>query len=269
MFLRKAWAFFKRDLLESMSYKTQWALDAASIIAQTFVFFYVAKLLSGQVIPSLQHYQGGYFSFVLIGIALAGFQAAALESFAKAIYREQGSGTLEAVLLSPTSLQSVVLYSLFWTTLFIFLRLIFFLTLGFVFFNAEFGKINFLSAALVLFLTLASLSGLGLVSAALILVLKRADPLGYVLNGLSRLISGVYFPLAVLPAWIQSLSLALPLTYSLHAMRKAVLENAGVTDIAPELGALLGFTLVLAPLGWFCFGKALEKSRRDGTLTFV
>lgn len=269
MINRKVSAFLKRDILENMTFKTQLILDAASVFAQAVVFFYIAKLLSGGEISALQAYEGGFFSFVLIGIILAGCHSAALESFSKAIYREQGAGTLEMILISPTSLHSVILYSLFWTSIFIFVRLTLFLTVGYLLFSAEFEKINFLSAALTLLLTLAPVSGLGLISAGLVLLLKRADPLSYALGGISRLISGVYFPHSLLPGWVQTLSYGLPLTYSLQAMRKAVLEGASIGEIAPELGVLMVFTAVLVPAGWFFFGRAVDKSKKDGTLTFV
>lgn len=269
MFFRKAWAFLKRDLLESMSYKTQWALDAASMIAQMFIFFYVARLLNGQDIPALRQYTGGYFPYVLTGIALAGFQSAALESFAKAIYREQGSGTLEAVLLSPTSLQSVVLYSLFWTSLFTCARLAVFLAAGFFLFHAPLGQINLFGAVTTLLLTLSALSGLGMISAGLVLLLKRADPLGTALSGLSRLISGVYFPAALLPAWIKGLSLFLPLTYGLEALRKSVLQGSGWALFGREWLVLMIFTAVLLPAGLAFFSWTLKKAKKDGSLAFA
>lgn len=269
MISRKFAAFLKRDILENLTFKTQFFMDAASVLAQALIFFYIAKLLNQGDVPALQAYEGGFFSFVLIGIILAGCHSAALESFAKAIYREQGAGTLETILISPTSLHSVVLYSLLWTSIFIALRLIVFLAAGYLFFGAEFEQVNFISAAVTLVLTLSSLSGFGLISAGLVLLLKRADPLAFTLTGISRLISGVYFPLALLPGWAQAFSSVLPLTYSLQAMRKAVLEGASVGEIAPELGALCIFTALLIPAGWFFFGGSVEKSKKDGTLTFV
>lgn len=262
----KFFVFFKRDMLENMSYKTQFAFDVFSTLAQILVFFYIAKLFNHGGFPELETYAGNFFSFVLLGIVLAGYHSAALESFAKAIYREQSAGTLEAIVLSPTPLQTVILSSLFWTSLFTTFRLFIYLMIGYLFFQADFSRINFFSAAVTLLLSLASLSGLGMISAGLVLILKRADPLSYLLNGLSRLISGVYFPSALLPSGIKALSLVLPLTYSLEAMRKAVLLGAGPEGLRNEWLVLGFFSVLFLPLGLLFFKGSLRKVLRDGTL---
>ncbi len=266
MFFHKLTAFLKRDLIENLSYKTQFVFDAAATLTQIFIFFYIAKLVTQSELPALEAYRGGFFSFVLLGITLAAYHSAALETFARGIYREQGAGTLEAIVLSPTSLQTVVLSGSLWSSLFITLRLFIYLSIGFIFFQAEFSKINFFSAAVTLFLSLLSLSGLGMISAGLVLILKRADPLSYLLNGLSRLISGVYFPASLLPAGVKFLSLLLPLTYSLEAMRKSVLLGAGPETLWREWLMLGVFSVLFIPAGVVFFHSALNKVRRDGTL---
>lgn len=268
MSFRKMWAFFKRDLQEYLSYKTPIALDAISILAQVFLFFFLARLVNTGSIPQLADSPGGYFPFALTGIALASWQAAAMESFAKAIGREQGAGTLEAISLSPTSLRTVVMSSLFWTSFAVLARLAVFLGIGFLFFGAPLQSMNLGSALLTLALSLAALSGLGLISAGLILTLKRSDPLGYALNGLSRLFSGVYFPAAMLPGFLKTVSVFLPLTCTLEAMRKSVLEGAGPEVLMKEWAMLAAFAAVLLPAGFWFFSFSLKKARKACSLAF-
>ncbi len=255
-------------MLEYATCRSRVALDLFSMAAQVFVFFHLARMLDAGAIPALKDYPGGYFPFVLIGIALAGFQSAALESFACSISREQGAGTLETIEISPTSLLTVVLCGLLWTSVAVLARLGVYLAAGLALFPNEFSRINPGSAAVVLFLTMSSLSGLGLVSAGMVLVLKRADPVGYAFNGLTRLLSGVYFPAALLPAWLKGLSFMLPLTYSLEAMRKAVLNGAGIQNLGLEISFLAGFSALMLPLGLAVFTISLKTARKTGALAF-
>jgi ABC-2 type transport system permease protein len=70
----------------------------------------------------------------------------------------------------------------------------------------------------------------------------------------------------VLPESLQLVSRILPITYSLQAMRKALLIGAGIGEVSSELLVLTVFALVLVPLGLLVFGGALRKARRDGTV---
>lgn len=46
--------------------------------------------------------------------------------------------------------------------------------------------------------------------------MKRGDPLGWALRVGSLMLSGVYYPVDVLPCWLRSVGQALPLTHSLE-----------------------------------------------------
>ena len=57
----------------------------------------------------------------------------------------------------------------------------------------------------------------------MVLAFKRADPSSWLVQGLSYLLGGVYYPVAVLPEWGQTLANILPITHALEAMRKLLL----------------------------------------------
>lgn len=61
IFFRKAWAVFKRDIIESLSYKASFLFDLSGILANTLIFFFVAKLFSRQADPYLERYGGSIF----------------------------------------------------------------------------------------------------------------------------------------------------------------------------------------------------------------
>ncbi|OGQ44635.1 MAG: hypothetical protein A3H42_06380 [Deltaproteobacteria bacterium RIFCSPLOWO2_02_FULL_46_8] len=266
MFFRKVWAFFKRDMTEAFSYKTSFFFEGIGMFANIFTFFFVAKVV-GNASPLLQAY-GSYFPFVLIGIAFAGFQSIALNSFASAVQKEQGAGTLEAILITPTRLGTVIFSGALWDLGFATLKVLAYLLIGGLFLGVDLSHINVVAALVILVLMVMSLAGLGLFSAGFALVLKRGDPVNYFFNGISRFLSGVYFPVSILPLWVQKFSLFIPLTYSLEAVRMALLEGKNIFALQQEIACLLLFSVLFLPSGLLFFGWAVKRSKKTGSLGF-
>jgi ABC-2 type transport system permease protein len=130
------------------------------------------------------------------------------------------------------------------------------------------GRGNYLAALLILALTVVSFSSLGIIAASFIIVLKRGDPVTWVFNSLSSLLGGVYYPITILPGWLQFLSNFLPITYSLRAMRLALLQSYSFSALAPDILALALFSLILLPLSLLAFRYAVHRARVDGSLTY-
>jgi len=79
-------------------------------------------------------------------------------------------------------------------------------------------------------------------------------------------LGGAYFPLDVMPEWLQKLAQFVPITHSLHALRLAMLQGHSIAMIWPSLGILAVMAAVLLPTGLWMFSRAIDKGRRDGTL---
>lgn len=266
--LRKPLAFLKRDLLINTSYRAAFLFDLITILSSVVTFFFIARLFGPKAAEYLADYGGDYFSFVLIGIAFSGYLSAALGSFSEAIAEEQAYGTLEAIILSPTRISTVLICSSIGKFIFTSFRVIVYLFLGWLFFGFNLSRANLCSALIILILTIISFSGLSLLSAGFGLVFKRGDPLNWLFHGASRLLGGVYFPIMVLPLWLQKISFFIPLTYCLEAMRKSLLLGSPPEKILPQILALVLFSALFFPLGIFSFSLALKKAKKDGSLLY-
>ena len=266
--LKSCLALWKRDLLEQFSYQGALFLETLGILSNLLVFYFIAKLLPSGSSPFLASYEGGYFAYVLIGIAFSGFQLSALNAFTTAIQKEVDAGTFEAIFVTAAGLRPVLLASLAaqmgWTAL----RTSAYFLLGSLFFGAHFGRVDFPAAAITVFLTISSHLGLGLVSAGFVVAYKRGDPVAFFTNTASKFLSGVYFPVAVLPAGLQALAHGFPLTHSLEALRKVFMNHATLSSVSHELAALTLFTLILMPAGLIYFRWAFRKALREGSLAF-
>ncbi|MBI5244334.1 MAG: ABC transporter permease [Elusimicrobia bacterium] len=259
-------AFLRRDALQKLSYRTALVLDLAAILLSVATFYYVAKLIGPGALPAMAPYGGDYFAFVLLGIAFSSYQAVGLNSFSESLRQEQMLGTLESLLCAPVRLSALLLGFAQWDILYATLQTALYLLVGAAVFGVSFPSANLPAALLIFTLTLTACAGLGLFSAAFILMFKRGDPAAWLVASVSELLGGVYFPVAILPDWLRTLSLFIPMTHSLEGMRLALLKSASIREVAPQAAALAGFTAVFLPLGIVFFRKAFDKAKADGSL---
>src|SRR5436309_13809190 len=96
--------------------------------------------------------------------------------------------------------------------------------------------------------------GLGVMAAALpVLSPERGAEGTHIFQGSLLLVSGVYYPVDVLPTWVQPLSALSPATYTLSACRKLVgIGNPATTAerlAAAPLSAVRGVIVVLVAMG--------------------
>ena len=259
-------AFLRRDLSQALSYRLSFLMQLGGIIFSVAIFYFLSLLFGTAVSPQLEVYGGDYFSFVLIGLAFSGFLGLSLSNFAASIREGQMMGTLEIMLLSPTRLSAILLSSSLWAYLLTTLRVVVYLLVGSLVFGAGLGHANIISALLVMLLSIASFSGIGIMSAALVLMIKKGDPVAWLLGGASSLLAGVYYPISVLPDWLEPLSHILPLTYALDAMRLAVLQGYSLYELRFDILILLGFTVILTPLAFLIFRRALKRAKMEGSL---
>ena len=95
---------------------------------------------------------------------------------------------------------------------------------------------------------------------------EKGTQLGFVAQGVMLVVSGVYYPVSVLPTWMQWLSTISPATYALRGMRSAILEGAGVAALWGDIWPLLVIGAVAVPLGFWVFGRGEIYAKRHGKL---
>jgi ABC-2 type transport system permease protein len=76
------------------------------------------------------------------------------------------------------------------------------------------------------------------------------------------------FPIQSLPRPLELLARAVPLTYAIDGMRRALLEGQSIMAMAPTLTVLVGFSVVLLPLALAGLSLSLRRARQNGTLSF-
>jgi ABC-2 type transport system permease protein len=95
---------------------------------------------------------------------------------------------------------------------------------------------------------------------------EKGMQLGFVAQGILLVVSGVYYPVDVLPGWMQALSTISPATYALDGIRDAILNGAGVGSMWDEIWPLLIIGAVAVPLGLQVFKLGERHAKRHGKL---
>ena len=132
---------------------------------------------------------------------------------------------------------------------------------------------NLPAVAAILILSVVAITGLGLASASAFSLLNAKqygrNPIQWVVAFSVSLLSGVYFPPTVLPAWLQRLGAWLPQTHALHAARLCLSGHAALTDqqIRVDLLYLVEFAVVFLPVGSALFWAGMRKAEREGGFT--
>lgn len=264
--VRKARAFIKKEFFIEISYKFAFLLNIFAIFAWVLTFYFIDRLFGDRVVPYLQPYGVNYFSYVLLGIAFFTYVGTGVGSFSNRIRQEQMMGTLEAVLVTPTKTSTMLISMGLWNFLWASFSVLIYLLLGAFLFQVDLTNTNLLSASVVLLLTVLSFSSLGLLAASFIIVLKRGNPVTWAINTSFELLGGVYFPITVLPGWLRTISYLLPVTYAIRAMQLAVYKGYSLRALAPDIMALIIFSVILLPLGILAFKHALKRAKIDGSL---
>lgn len=264
--LRIYWAFLKRDAAIWASYPWSRFLDILDVFFSCAIFYFLSKLLGSADLPALESYGGDYFAFVLIGIAFYNYQSVGLNSMAHSMRTEQTIGTLEATLSTPVTLPRFLMGSTLWDLLYATVETLLYFGIGIVVFGFSLKESHLPSALLVLLASMAASSCLGILSAAFILRFKRGDPVAWGLGTVSQLLGGVYFPLIVLPAWLQGIAWFIPMAHALEGLRLSLLQGADLTQVLPHLLWLLIFTAALSPVSFWLLHWAVQQSQKEGSL---
>ena len=263
--LRTLLAFLRRDFLIEVSYRTSFLMQAFGIFFSVLIWYFVSRVVQAPAAtPGLEGVD--YFAYVLLGLALLHYLSSALVSFGSKVRGEQMTGTLEAMLLTPTSIGTIILGSSLWEFLLTSIKVLVYLLVGRLFFGVVIHMESFLPALLVIALTVLAFSGVGILSAAFVLYLKRGDPIAYLVASGSALVGGVFYPPENMPEWLGGWSRLLPITYALRALRRALLRGSRFSELLPDIQALVLFVAVLLPLGILAFHFAVRRARQEGSL---
>lgn len=246
-------AFATRDALIEKGYKFDYAGKAANLLFQITIFYFLGRIIKGY----------DYFSFVLVGLLFSRLFQFWLGVFAENIRMEQYWGTAESLFMSPSRPAALVISSASGKFLMLTVEIALFFAAGKYLLGASIPAAGALMFVPLFLFACLVFSGLGMVAAAFITLYKRGDPVNMFVPVMLDLLSGVYFPVAVLPERIRPVSAYLPTTQMLDAWRAALSGGPACGKALMVLGI---WAVLFWVLGILCFNYAFDKARVRGEI---
>ena len=205
--------------------------------------------------------------YLLVGALLWGYLSLVFMEAAYAIAWERWEGTIEYTFMAPvrriTHLFGICLFAIGYGLARTFVVLL----IATAMFQLDFSHADIPAALAVLAASTVPLIGLSILTAVLpLLSPQKGEQMSVAVQGFLLLVSGVYYPLSVLPAVMQVAGAASPLTYALAGIRQSLLDGTGMREQLATIGILLGMGVVLIPVSIFVFAWAENRAKRLGLL---
>ena len=266
--MRQTWAFMFRGYHITRRY-----------IGWVVVFNFYALVTSASV-ALIGVAEGNYQLTVklIVGALLWNYLSRLYEEISMSIAYERWEGTLEYTFMAPVSravhLLGVSLFSLLnsiVTSIIVLVGLM-------LFTNLTLRGANLFGVLVVLAVSTVAFVGLGLFAAVFpVMSAERGAEATHIFQGSLLLVSGVYYPIEVLPVWLQPLSAISPATYTLSACRKLFgagdinsttehLAGAPLSAVSHELVILALMGAIILPLGLWVFIRMEAWAKKTGKL---
>jgi ABC-2 type transport system permease protein len=251
----------RRDMHVYLSYRTRLVSQVITALFSLTLFYYVSRLVHLSGFRS----SSDYFGFVVVGLALVSVMYSCF-LVPELVRQELVAGTFDRLLLSPFgAVRSVIAMTLFPLVL-SFAMAVMTLAIGCAVFGLQMHWSTVPLAVPVMCLALLAFLPFGLLFAALALVIKQGAVGTSWVIALMALTGGVYFPLTVLPPWMQTVGKLQPFTPATDALRHLLVDSPVASSVSSSLLKLVAFAAVLLPTSILLLSAAIRVGQRRGTI---
>ena len=267
--LRAAWAIARKELQIARRYPLQLANEVLQPLYQFLLpslllgatFFVGGRALGLAAVTGTDDLAG----YLFLGMIVGGLVGVAFWEMAFGLKREMDAGTLEPAWLTPTRPETMVLGRAISGSLVAGAASLVLLGIGMAIFGAGLAG-GVLLAIPALALASISLVGIGYLVASSVLVIREPNFFVDSTNFVFAMLSGVSFPVVVLPLFIQPVAYLLPTTYAVDLLRIYALGTRPLLPPALEWLALVVFAVLTVLLGRRVFLRTEHRMRVRGTL---
>jgi ABC-2 type transport system permease protein len=261
----------KKELLINFRYPLWvifWAIMPVFWLAP--LVFQGQALIGGRSSTSFAMLSGNsdFITFNIVGSSLYAYVMSALWGMDLSLRREQWSGTLETLMVSPCNKFFILLgkafSSMLTTSLWVILQLI----LSTLVFNLRINFINLPIALFLLLIALPSFLGIGFSLAGIVLEFKEHNAFVNFLTALFSLLLPISYPLVVLPPFLRYFSYLLPPTYAIEGMRNVLILDSSLGDLINLILPLLFFDVFWLLFGSIVFLMEEKRVMKKGALGY-
>lgn len=261
--LDKLRAVLLRDLLTAVRHRSGFVLTLTGVLTELSAFYFLSRAIG----PGFRPDGVEYFPFLLVGTGVYTFFVMSAQAFLGAVQEAQQTGTLEVLMTTSTPPAELIVLSSVSAFAGNLINLLVYLVAGVAVFRASLHA-NVLSFLATVILSLVIALALGIVAATLQVAFQKGSALVWLLGSGVWFLSGTMFPIHSLPRPLELIARAVPITYAIDAMRRALLEGQSIMAMASTLAIMGAFGIVLLPLALIALSFSLRRARQNGTLSF-
>jgi ABC-2 type transport system permease protein len=215
-----------------------------------------------------------FILYLMVGTLVWHYLAMVFDMVSEAIQWERWEGTIEYTFMAPISRLTHLLGQAAFAMLYGILHTSVILAILAMFFQLDLSQANVAGMLLIVITGSMSFVGLGMFAAVLpLLSPEKGLQMTNIIKALVLLVSGVYYEISVLPAWMQPLSKISPAYYMLVGMREALLKGAPLLSNANSDGLFLPYIvpllltgIITIPVGLYAFTRAERHAKQTGKL---
>jgi ABC-2 type transport system permease protein len=205
--------------------------------------------------------------YLLIGTLVWRFLSTIFYWITDLISIERWEGTIEYTLMAPirriVHMSGQTFFAVGYSILFTSVILV----VTTLVFKIDLSSANLIGGAVMLLAGSFSFVGIGVMASVLPLLFpERGSQMTHVFVAILLLISGVYYPVSVLPAALRAMAKFSPATYVLDGARRALLEGVPTSQLWPFIWPVILMGIVLIPAGLWVFRQAELYAKRTGKL---
>ena len=257
-----AGAICKRDWLIFASYRSRFITTFFTTAVSLTLFYYVSRLVTSPRFGS----PDDYYAFVVVGVVIFGVLTSTLSTPVATLRSELQAGTFERMVVSPfgpvRSIAALLIFPLLLATVLGLVSLAY----AAIVFSLDVRWSTAAGAVPVALVGAIAFAPFGLAMAAAVVLFKQTNAgATFVMAGVT-LLAGVYFPVALLPDWIEWTSYVQPFTPAVDLLRNTLVGTPLGDPFWVEVLKLVGFATLLMPLSIVVLRAAVARSRRRGTI---
>lgn len=262
---RATYAFMERNAFlvkRYMSWEIVWLVySIANSLSVSFIGMGMEQI-SGQEIDGRN-----LVLFLVIGTLVWRYLSLIFYWITDVIAIERWEGTIEYTLMAPIRRVTHMAGQTFFAVIYslVFSGIILVVTV--ILFEIDMSNANMFGGAVMLLAGSLSFIGVGIMGSVLPLLFpERGSQMTHVIIAILLLVSGVYYPVSVLPELFQKLAVLSPATYVLEGTRLALLEGMPTYGLWPYIWPTLIMGIIAIPVGLWVFGMAERYAKRAGKL---
>jgi ABC-2 type transport system permease protein len=275
VFARAALSFAWLEFKALRYYPLNGVLSVIQSVVSVGIWFFVSLFLQDYASVSLEEYGGDFVAYMVVGVLFfqntGTMMALPFQSLSTAFWDKR----LEVYHSRRRGIWAFIGGRFLWQLAYNVVLLLAVLALALWVTGVELTRAVPIVPAVAFYLAFVlTCFGLGLIGASnfFLLEVKRGrEPFTWTVDILARLFSGVYYPLAVLPASLRWLTWAIPHTYALRGIRQTMINGAGFgnPDTVRMFGILMVFCVVSLAVGIVMMHRAMARAEQGNGVGIV